>query len=163
MQNIQRVLIRTADGERVVVDPLEVFVLEADEGRTRVRLASRHELVDVREIGELEALFAPFGFTEIHRSVLVNPRRVALIRRRDGDGRDWELKMEPPVNRVLPISRERLAARVAEPGAAERVARPRRAAGRPAVAGHRAMGPEGRPSPFRPYSCTAGPENHVPR
>jgi DNA-binding LytR/AlgR family response regulator len=110
MQNIQRVLIRTAEGERVVVDPLEVFVLEADEGRTRVRLASRHELVDVREIGELEALFAPFGFMEIHRSVLVNPRRVALIRRREGDGRDWELKMEPPVNRVLPISRDRLEA-----------------------------------------------------
>ena len=37
-----------------------------------------------------------------------NPRRVALIRRRDV-GRDWELRMAPPVNRVVPIARDRLA------------------------------------------------------
>jgi hypothetical protein len=87
MQNIQRVLIRTADGERVVVDPLEVFVLEADEGRTRVRLASRHELVDVREIGELEALFAPFGFTEIHRSQRAWRSQAPLKELRPASGR----------------------------------------------------------------------------
>ena len=108
MSDIQRVLIRTADGERVVVDPLDVFVVEADGGETRVRLASKHELVDVREFGELEAAFAAFGFVGIYRSLMVNPRRVALIRRREDGGRDWELKLEPPVNRVLPVARDRL-------------------------------------------------------
>jgi hypothetical protein len=43
----------------------------------------------------------------VHREYAVNLRRVALIRPRPS-GRDWELKMEPPVNRVIPIAREGL-------------------------------------------------------
>jgi len=107
METIGLVLIRTGEGERVVVDPLDVYLLEADGDETRVRLASRHELVDVRELGQLAALFGPYGFVAVHREYVVNPRRVALLRRRDG-GRDWELKLAPPVNRVVPVSRERL-------------------------------------------------------
>ncbi len=38
---------------------------------------------------------------------MVNLRRVRAIRRRP-TGDDWELKLEPPVNRVLPISRSHL-------------------------------------------------------
>ena len=45
----------------------------------------------------------------IHRSVAVNVDRVTEIRRRP-NGRDWELRLEPPVNRVLPVARGRLAA-----------------------------------------------------
>jgi DNA-binding LytR/AlgR family response regulator len=46
-------------------------------------------------------------FLRVHREYAVNLRRVALIRPRPS-GRDWELKMEPPVNRVIPIARESL-------------------------------------------------------
>jgi DNA-binding LytR/AlgR family response regulator len=45
----------------------------------------------------------------VHRSVAVNADRVSEIRPRD-NGRDWELRLEPPVNRVVPIARSRLAA-----------------------------------------------------
>jgi DNA-binding LytR/AlgR family response regulator len=44
----------------------------------------------------------------VHQSFLVNPDRAYAIRPRSEGSRDWELVMEPPVNRVLPISRERL-------------------------------------------------------
>ncbi len=37
----------------------------------------------------------------------MNLRRVREIRRQR-DGRDWEVVMQPPVNRVLPVSRARL-------------------------------------------------------
>ena len=37
----------------------------------------------------------------------MNPDRVLVIRLQ-ADGRDWELKLESPVNRVLPISRNAL-------------------------------------------------------
>jgi DNA-binding LytR/AlgR family response regulator len=43
----------------------------------------------------------------VNRSQAVNLRRVREIRR-DSDG-GWELKLDPPVNRVLPISRRRVA------------------------------------------------------
>jgi DNA-binding LytR/AlgR family response regulator len=43
----------------------------------------------------------------VNRSQVVNLRRVREIRR-DPDG-GWELKLDPPVNRVLQISRRRAA------------------------------------------------------
>ena len=43
----------------------------------------------------------------MHRNHAVNLRRVRELRgRRDGD--DREVKLEPPVNRVLPVSRSAL-------------------------------------------------------
>jgi len=46
-------------------------------------------------------------FLRIHRNHAVNLARIREIRRRKGRD-DWEVKLEPPVNRVLPVSRGRL-------------------------------------------------------
>jgi DNA-binding LytR/AlgR family response regulator len=43
------------------------------------------------------------GFIRSHRSYLVNLDRVRELRLRPGDSNDWELKLEPPVNKVLPV------------------------------------------------------------
>ena len=51
----------------------------------------------------------PFGFVRIHREHAVNTAHIRLLRLQ-ADGRDWELKLEPPVNKVLPIARDRPAA-----------------------------------------------------
>ena len=40
----------------------------------------------------------------MHRNHVVNLARIQEVRRRQGS-EDWELKLEPPFNRVLPISR----------------------------------------------------------
>jgi hypothetical protein len=42
----------------------------------------------------------------IHRALAVNVDRVAEVCRRPGE-RDWELRLEPPVNRILPVARGR--------------------------------------------------------
>ena len=102
-----RILIHLADGLRRVVDPAEAFHLEAVEGATRVRLRGARPLVDVRRLGEVLPLFAPHRFLRIHREHAVNLDRVHEIRRRS-EGRDWEVKLAPPVNRVLPVSRDLL-------------------------------------------------------
>ncbi len=44
----------------------------------------------------------------IHRSWAVNLRRVREIRPAADGG--WEVKLDPPVNRVLPVSRRRVSA-----------------------------------------------------
>ena len=49
-----------------------------------------------------------FGFAQIHRSWAVNLRRVREIRPAPDGG--WEVKPDPPVNRVLPVSRRRVSA-----------------------------------------------------
>lgn len=86
-----------------------VYYLQAVGGETEVRLRSRTPLVDLRPIGDVAPLFEPFGFIRIHREHAVNPAREAVVRLQ-ADGRDWELKLEPPVNAVLPIARDRLGA-----------------------------------------------------
>jgi hypothetical protein len=51
--------------------------------------------------------FEPLGFVRIHHQHAVNPAHVRLLRLQ-ADGREWEVKMEPPVNLVPPIARDRL-------------------------------------------------------
>ena len=88
-----------------VVDPRDVYYLEAEVDDTRVRLRGKRELVDVRPMDEVARAFARHGFVRIHRGWAVNLARVRQVRRRE-DGRDWEVRMQSPVNRILPVSRE---------------------------------------------------------
>ena len=81
--------------------------MEAAGADTRVRQRSRDVLQDVRRLGDLEEILAPAGFVRIHRSYLVNPERILELRRRD-DARDYEVVLESPVNRVLPVSEDRV-------------------------------------------------------
>jgi len=75
-----RVLLHLQNGRRIPVDPQEIYLLEAE----------------------------PLGFAQIHRSWAVNLRRVREIRQAPEGG--WEVKLDPPVNRVLPVSRRRISA-----------------------------------------------------
>ena len=102
------VLLHLADRRRRVAEPSEVFFLEAVDTHTLVRLRGRERLEDLRRLGELMPLFEPFGFHRVHKNHAVNLHRVFELRPRSS-GPDWELKLEPPVNRVLPIARGELA------------------------------------------------------
>jgi DNA-binding LytR/AlgR family response regulator len=100
-----RLVLHLGDGSREILDSAEVYLLEAEGDSTWVRLAEREARLDVRALGELAPPLESRGFLRIHRSYAVNLRRVRLLRRRDR-GRDWEIQLEPPVNRVLPVSRD---------------------------------------------------------
>ena len=103
----RRVLLHVADGRRIPVETAEVFLLEADGDETLVRTAGRRRLRDVRALGEVLPRFPADVFVRVHRSCAVNVDRVTEIRRRPS-GRDWELRLEPPVNLVVPVGREHL-------------------------------------------------------
>jgi DNA-binding LytR/AlgR family response regulator len=104
-QYISRILLHLVNDVRFPIDPDEIFVLEASGGETHIRTHSAKTLLDLRSLGDLEPLFQTHGFVRIHRSFVVNPRRIRLIRPRDNEG--WEVKLAPPVNHVLPVSRDR--------------------------------------------------------
>jgi len=106
-QQSNRILLRPGDDLRLPIDPGDIYFVETDEGDTRVRTRSAAALSDVRELGEVLTLLEVHGFYQINRSQAVNLCRVREIRR-DPDG-SWELKLDPPVNRVLRISRRRVA------------------------------------------------------
>lgn len=101
------VLLHLGDGLRQVVDPADVFYLEARDEDTVVRLRSAQYLVDTRPMRELLPSFELHEYLQIHREYAVNLQRVRQVRRRE-NSRDWEVKLAPPVNRVLPVSRSAL-------------------------------------------------------
>lgn len=99
-----RLLLHLARDRRRAIDPQDVYFLEATGETTLVRLRSARRLRDARTLGELVPLLVSFGVIRVHRNHAVNVRHVLEIRRRRGEA-DWEVKLEPPVNRVLPVSR----------------------------------------------------------
>ena len=109
MNRSTRVLLHLNDGRRVPVEPEEVFYLRAVGDTTEIRTRGRRRLRDVRSLGEVFRLFPTGLFVQVHRSYAVNSDRVAEVRRRPSS-RDWEVKLEPPVNQVLPVARSRLEA-----------------------------------------------------
>ena len=125
-KRIPRLLVRLPEGRRRAIDLDDIYILEGLEGtRTRIRLARKETLIDIgRSLTELMALL-PTDSTilRIHRDHAVNLMRVRELRRRKATKRGWELKMEPPVNTVLPVADDqvkrvmRAFGGVAQPGA----------------------------------------------
>jgi DNA-binding LytR/AlgR family response regulator len=104
MKGIERVLLNVTDLRRIPVNPDEVYFLEAVGDETLIRTQRKKRIRYVRSLGELFPLFEPYGFVRVHRNHAVNLVRIREIRRR-GEGKDWEIKLLPPVNLVLPVSR----------------------------------------------------------
>ena len=101
-----RVLLHLVDGRRVPVDPHEIYCLSVDDGNTLVRTRRAVGLIDVRQLSEIMEHFENHGFVQVHRSWAVNLRKIREI----GPPRDrgWEIRLDPPVNLVLPVSRRRV-------------------------------------------------------
>ncbi len=100
-------LLHLSASRRVVVEPDDVYLLEAAGHDTIVRKRGRKTIRDIRTLAQVATVFGPQYFHRIHDKWAVNLRRVREIRQQR-DGRDWEVVMTPPVNRVLPVSRARL-------------------------------------------------------
>ena len=105
-----KALLHLAGRRRRVVDADDIYYLEAQGDETDVRLRGARRLRDVRSLGELLEEVGALGFVRIQRNYAVNPGRVREIR---PAGPGWELRLEPPVNKVLPVSRRSLAALLA--------------------------------------------------
>ena len=101
-------LVHLSRTEHRVVDPEDIYFVEAQGDESHVRLRGRNPLVDIRPLGDLEPALSAAGIIRIHRQHAVNPARIHTIRQQ-ADGRDWEVKLSPPVNAVLPVARDRLA------------------------------------------------------
>jgi DNA-binding LytR/AlgR family response regulator len=105
-----RVLVKTGPGRYLLLDPGEVYYIEADGDDVLVRTARKRRYRGVRRLSEWERRLRAAAFLRIHRSYLVNRERIREIRLRRGDPNDWEIKLDPPVNAVLPVGRMYVAA-----------------------------------------------------
>ena len=103
-----KVAVRTAPGHVVFLDAAEIYYVEAAGGDTRLRTRHKRTYSSPRRLAEWEQALGAAGFERIHKSYLVNLARIRELRLREQDTNDWELKLDPPVNAVLPVSRSGL-------------------------------------------------------
>jgi DNA-binding LytR/AlgR family response regulator len=104
---VQKFPLRTELDRYKLIEWEKIFYIEAEGDDSLVRLAEKTSLRHIEPLGDLEPRLPSPPFFRIHRSYLVNLDRAFEIRERD-EG-EYELKMDPPVNKVLPISRLRYA------------------------------------------------------
>ena len=105
MESLKKFAVKTEPGRLVLVEWDQIFYIEAKGADSLIRTARKRTRRHVEPLHEVEPRLPSPPFFRIHRSYLVNLDRVFEVRTR-GEG-EWEVKMDPPVNKVLPVSRSR--------------------------------------------------------
>ena len=103
----RRLVVETREGVSLLFDPSQVFYLEVDGHDTLVRTARKRPYRSTRRVADLLARLPTPPFFRCHESIVVNLARVRSI---EAAGRDRRLRLDPPVNRLLPVARGRVAA-----------------------------------------------------
>ena len=103
----RRLVVETREGVSLLFDPSQVFYLEVNGHDTLVRTARKRPYRSTRRVADLLARLPTPPFFRCHESFVVNLARVRSI---EAAGRDRRLRLDPPVNRLLPVARGRVAA-----------------------------------------------------
>ena len=103
----RRLAVETPEGATLLFDPSQVFYLETEGHDTLVRTARKKPYRSTRRISDLLTRLPGPPFFRCHESFVVNLARVRSI---ETVGRDRRLRLDPPVNRLLPVARGRVAA-----------------------------------------------------
>jgi DNA-binding LytR/AlgR family response regulator len=105
---LSRLPIKGTDGSIELIEVDSIFYLEAKEGDTLIRTKRKKLYHSVERLSALEKKLPRPPFVRCHREFMVNLNRVRAITARSD--RDEDLRLDPPVNRRIPIARDRLPA-----------------------------------------------------
>ena len=105
MVDLKKFPLRMEPGRVRLLEWDKIFYIEAERDDSLVRTARKELYRHIEPLHDLEPRLPSPPFFRIHRSYLVNLDRVFELRQR-GEG-EYEIKMDPPVNKVLPVSRNR--------------------------------------------------------
>jgi len=103
---VKRLPVKGADGAIELIEIDGIFYLEARGENTLIRTRRKKPYKSVQRLGELANKLPAPAFIRCHREYIVNLNRVRLLIPRDS--RDYDLRLDPPVNTRLPIARKRL-------------------------------------------------------
>lgn len=105
---VKRLPVKGADGAIELIEIDGIFYLEARGENTLIRTRRKKPYKSVQRLGELAKKLPAPAFIRCHRAYIVNLNRVRVLIPRDS--RDYDLRLDPPVNSRLPIARKRLEA-----------------------------------------------------
>ena len=103
--SLKRFPIKSEPGRVILLEIDRIYYIEAVGDDSLLRTARKKVYQHVEPLDEVGERLPSPPFFRIHRSYIVNLDRVLELRSR-GE-RDYEVKMDPPVNKVLPVSRQR--------------------------------------------------------
>ena len=103
---LSRLPIKNPNGLIELIEIDSIFYLEAKEGDTLIRTKRKKRYHSVERLSVLEKKLPGPPFVRCHREFVVNLNRVRAIV--DRSERDQDLRLDPPVNRRIPIAHDRL-------------------------------------------------------
>jgi len=104
--SLKRFPVKSKPGQVILLEKDQIFFIEAEGDDSLIRTARKTMRRHSERLEQVEDRLPSPPFFRIHRSYIVNLDRVYELRSRGND--EWEVKMDPPVNKVLPVSRRRM-------------------------------------------------------
>ena len=103
---MKKLPVKKADGSIVLIELESIYYLEARGDDTFIRTRRKKRYRSVEPLNAIANRLPKTPFVRCHREFIVNLDRVsALIPR---TSRDYDFKLDPPVNRRIPIARNRI-------------------------------------------------------
>ena len=102
---IRKLPVKYANGSIDLIEIDGIFYLEAQGEHTLIRTKRKKPYKSVQRLGELAKNLPAPAFDRCHREFIVNLNRVRSISPRKSRG--YDLRLDPPVNRRIPIARNR--------------------------------------------------------
>ena len=103
---VRRLPVKYENGSIDLIEIDGIFYLEAQGENTLIRTRRKKPYKSIQRLGELAKKLPAPAFIRCHREYIVNLNRVRAITPRNN--RDYDLRLDPPVNHRIPISRKRL-------------------------------------------------------
>ena len=103
---VRRLPVKGADGSFDLIETDGIFYLEAQGENTLIRTKRKRPYKSAQRLGELAIKLPAPSFVRCHREYIVNLNRVRSFTPRSSH--DYDLRLDPPVNRRIPIARDRL-------------------------------------------------------
>ena len=100
---VTRLPVKAADGSIEFIEMEGIYYLEARGHDTLIRTKRKKPYISVQRLGDLASKLPAPAFVRCHRQFIVNLNRVRMLSPRQS--RDYDLQLDPPVNRRIPISR----------------------------------------------------------
>jgi DNA-binding LytR/AlgR family response regulator len=103
---VRRLPVKLSNGSIDLIEIDGIFYLEAQGENTLIRTRRKKPYKSVQRLGELAKKLPAPAFVRCHREYIVNLNRVRSLTPRQS--RDYDFRLDPPVNRRIPIARNRL-------------------------------------------------------
>ena len=103
---VRRLPVKGKDGSIELIEIESIFYLEAKGHDTLIRTRRKKPYHSVQRLGELARRLPSPAFVQCHREYIINLNRVRMLSPRKS--KDYDLRLDSPVNRRIPIARDRL-------------------------------------------------------